>query len=111
MEINEIITLLYPEKQSYVDFLIRDNGDGLFIAYWNAESMGEPEPTPGELKSRINAIDNAVKTKQRIKDKLTTAKEVISNFKKSQTNDIETLTLVLRAILVLQANKDKDPIE
>lgn len=50
MDIGQILTWKYPDADSTVDFIVRDDGNGSFIAFWDTVKLG-PQPTPAQLQS------------------------------------------------------------
>lgn len=47
MELGVLLAYKYPNLKAGKDYLVKDDGEGAFIAKWNAE---EPQPTDEELQ-------------------------------------------------------------
>lgn len=48
MELAKVLKYKYPNLEAFQDYTVMDNGDGAFIAEWNAT---EPHPKEDELQA------------------------------------------------------------
>jgi hypothetical protein len=56
MELWKALAHLYPTAQPLIDYELRDDGAGAYIARW---SLSEPQPTPAQLEAASAAYDAA----------------------------------------------------
>lgn len=61
MEIWKGLAQLFPAARPFIDYEIRDDGDGAYIASWH---LPDPQPTEEQLTAAIAAFDAAAATAQ-----------------------------------------------
>jgi hypothetical protein len=59
VELWKALKQLYPDAVPFVDYEIRDDGSGAYIAAWHLQA---PQPTEAELAAAIVAYDAAQQT-------------------------------------------------